>query len=95
MKSSEFADRDREIFDLMGAGIYQRGYCVLENALPACLAHELESFSRRVSLEKFERAGIGRASHYEKNDAIRKDAICWISDDSAAGCAGRSVCKNT
>jgi SM-20-related protein len=63
------------------SGLARDGYSFITGALPVSLINQLLLDSRRIGDDRFERAGIGRASDHHLNRFIRGDQIFWPRDD--------------
>ncbi|WP_086929885.1 2OG-Fe(II) oxygenase [Agarilytica rhodophyticola] len=74
-----------KLFEYIAQEIYEKGFCICENALPEKLSTELLNEVLQSSSTQFTQAGIGRANDYGKNSEIRRDSIAWIDSDSDAG----------
>ena len=63
------------------SGLARDGYSIITGALPVSLINQLLLDSRRSGDNRFERAGIGRASDHHLNRFIRGDQVFWPRDD--------------
>lgn len=75
---------DDTLFSLIAKDIKSKGYSIRPLALPKELSNSLFLHQKAMSAEKFKKAGIGRGDEYLKNDFVRTDNICWITDESDA-----------
>jgi len=66
--------------DLLEKG-YSINPCALANGLAADLLAQLQG----MPAQQFAPAGVGREQELTLNRFVRKDEICWISGESAAG----------
>ena len=71
-------------FERIAADLAERGWSVVEQALPAALATALEQEVRGACGDDFHPATIGRQHGRMLNGAVRRDAIRWIDGDTAA-----------
>ena len=56
-----------------------RGFALLDDFLAPTEVREcLDFFHQRQDEDRFRTAGIGALGEYQRNDAIRNDAICWL-----------------
>lgn len=76
---------DENIFALIADDIEQKGYSIRHGALPIHLSNALLEHHHSLSQAHFEEAGIGRGDAFVKTEFVRKDEICWINGESAAG----------
>ncbi|MDO6563072.1 2OG-Fe(II) oxygenase [Amphritea sp. 1_MG-2023] len=74
-----------DVFEQIAEALYQQGYAVLSHALPEPLCRALAQEVRHLPAEQFSRAGVGRQDDHVKADTIRRDEICWIDNNTAAG----------
>jgi SM-20-related protein len=78
-------DDPTALFERIAVDIEQRGFSIKPFALPAALIAALQQLLSRSSLERFDRAGIGRDRDYMLYSFVRSDEICWIDNGSTAG----------
>jgi SM-20-related protein len=76
---------DETLFALIAQDIEQKGYSIRPGALPEGLANSLLTHQQTIEAQKFQNAGIGRGNEYLKNEFVRTNEICWITDTSDAG----------
>lgn len=74
--------KSTKLFDEIANAIYAKGYCVIDDALPAELQTLLASHAQQLSESQFKPAGVGRGGEHGKHNAIRQDSIAWINGDS-------------
>ena len=72
------------LFETIANDLYQTGYSIQTNALPAELARQLASEACQMPLSSFKKAGVGRGQQHTVDTTIRSDAICWMTGDTAA-----------
>lgn len=70
------------LFDLIAKDLYQHGYSVQTNALPAELATLLAAEVRLLPAEHFKKAGIGRDHQHVLKPLLRGDHISWITGNT-------------
>ena len=67
-------------YDAIADALVEHGYCIL----PQFLAPELNTalYQRVLSLDEqaFQQAGVGRDTHFQLNQTIRRDHTYWLSD---------------
>ncbi len=68
----------------IASAVYEKGYCVLEDALPIPLLTALQSHLQNESDLEFKAAGVGRGLEHVREELIRQDQIAWIEGESAA-----------
>ncbi len=73
------------LFSRIGEDLLQKGYSINPAALPPGLAEALLQHLHSMSLRRFEPAGIGREQDQTLDSSVRRDEICWITGESAAG----------
>lgn len=78
------ADSD-QLFARIADDLLAKGYSINPCALPAGLADDLLLHLHAMSERQFAPAGIGREQDQVLNRLVRKDTICWITGESAAG----------
>jgi SM-20-related protein len=65
--------------ELLAVALREKGYAIIDDALPPALAAAL----RQTSIEQLERhshaAGVGRQQDHAVNHGIRGDHICWLT----------------
>lgn len=66
------------VADAIAVAIEEKGYAVVEDALPASLLHDLLAHFQSLDAEKFNRAGIGRETDFQVNRFVRTDEIHWL-----------------
>ncbi|TNF05185.1 MAG: 2OG-Fe(II) oxygenase [Gammaproteobacteria bacterium] len=76
---------DGTLFAKIASDIRETGYSINPCALPPSLVHSLSSHLAVMDEEKFNAAGIGRDKEHISNSFVRRDSICWINGDDAAG----------
>lgn len=77
---------DETLFELIAHDIEAQGYSVRPNALPEDISSALFSHQQSLNANTYIRAGVGRGGDHLKSASLRRDQICWISNDSDAGC---------
>lgn len=78
---------ESQLFKSISNDICSKGYSIHPYALPEHLSSLLLQQFTELPKENFERAGIGRGKNHIINDLIRTDEVCWITNNSEAGCA--------
>lgn len=76
---------DEQLFATIAGDLLTTGYSINPCALPPGLAVELLQQLRKVPDDQFSPAGIGRQQDKTLDRRVRKDEICWITGESAAG----------
>lgn len=71
--------QEAKLFVRIAEQIRARGYAVTNDALPQPLLKALAARVRATDKSRFKRAGIGRNSDLQINDAIRGDHIVWVN----------------
>jgi SM-20-related protein len=80
------SESNRDIlFARIAEDIRVKGYSINPGALPASLIDALIAHLVQMDDEQFNLAGIGREQQHMQNHFVRKDEICWITGESAAG----------
>lgn len=69
------------LFEGIAEDLYQRGYSIIPNALPAAVVTRLAVYAQEAI--DFDPAGIGRAQQFHQNEFVRTDEICWIQGTAA------------
>ena len=67
-----------EMLAILTDGLVERGYCILDDAIPADLLIKLVEQSRALDSDDLELAGIGRDDLQQTNPQVRKNQIAWI-----------------
>ncbi|MFT6624257.1 MAG: SM-20-related protein [Cycloclasticus sp.] len=83
-QTNELDSDSARLFETIANDLYQTGYSIQANALPAELARQLASEACQMPLSSFKKAGVGRGQQRVVDSAIRSDAICWMTGDTAA-----------
>ena len=73
------------LFARIAEDLLAKGYSINPCALPEGLADDLLLQLHAMSEQQFSPAGIGREQDQMLNRFVRKDKICWITGESAAG----------
>lgn len=73
------------LFARIANNLELRGYSIHPAALPEDLAASLHRHQQTMSAGQFADAGIGRGDAYLQNAFVRRNEICWITGESAAG----------
>lgn len=76
---------DLKLFETITDNLANQGYSIHPNALPEPLLTQLHQHVHSMPDDYFKRAGIGREDQLMLNQFVRKDEVCWINGDSAAG----------
>ena len=76
---------DDGLYGHIAEDILVKGYSINPGALPAGLTGALIGHLAQMNAERFNPAGIGRELQHMHNRFVRKDEICWITGESAAG----------
>jgi SM-20-related protein len=75
-----------QLADQVAQALQDKGWCVLDDALPEALASTLAAgFSD--SPEAFKPAGVGRRADYQRDASVRSDVIRWLEPALAADAA--------
>lgn len=74
-----------DLFENIAQQVYQKGFCICENALPSQLSENLTYEAKKNVENNFTKAAVGRAGDYEKNASVRRDSISWIDTSTEAG----------
>lgn len=74
--------KSSQLFSEVAGAIFEKGYCVVEDALPVELQKRLSLHAQQLSKTQFKPAGVGRGGEHGKHNDIRQDSISWITDDS-------------
>ncbi|HOY22942.1 MAG TPA: 2OG-Fe(II) oxygenase [Cellvibrio sp.] len=64
--------------DLIADALVERGYWVMDNALPKILLNQLLIYFNHLQADEFKVAGIGRQTDFQVQGTIRSDKIHWI-----------------
>ncbi len=56
----------------------ENGFIILPQALDDSLLDALLDQAQTLTSEHWQRAGIGRAEQFQRDESIRSDSICWI-----------------
>lgn len=75
-----------QLFGRIAGDLREKGYSINPCALPPGLADGLLQHLHTMSAQQFAPAAIGREQDQVINGFVRKDNICWITGESAAGC---------
>ncbi len=62
----------------------ERHYAIIDRSLSAELLSSLDLHFRSLDESKFKPAGVGRASSFQTNNAVRSDVIHWLEQDTEA-----------
>jgi SM-20-related protein len=73
------------LFERIASDIEDNGFSINPTALPVDLTADLYTHIIDIKQSLFESAGIGREQHYQTNNFVRSDEICWITGESDAG----------
>ena len=68
-----------EMLAILADSLVERGYCILDDAIPADLLIKLVEQSRALDSDDLELAGIGRDDLQQTNPQVRKNQIAWIN----------------
>jgi SM-20-related protein len=68
-----------EVLATLADSLVERGYCILDDAIPADLLIKLVEQSRALDSDDLELAGIGRDDLQQTNPQVRKNQIAWIT----------------
>lgn len=82
--ASADTERNAKLFSEVAEAIYSKGYCIVEDALPAKLLKSLSSHAQQLSESQFNPAGVGRGVEHGKHNDIRQDSIAWINGETKA-----------
>jgi SM-20-related protein len=77
--------KDHEIqFEMVADGLAERGFVVIDNFLSLQEVNQiLDDESFRHATDNMRRAGIGKSTAHQINEAIRGDYITWIDEKTA------------
>lgn len=70
-----------ETLDIVADALFDQGYAIVPNALPAELLDSLFVHFTSLDQDDFNRAGIGREQDYQLNRFVRTDEICWLTGE--------------
>lgn len=76
---------DEALFETIARDLREKGFSVNPASLPESLADNLFLHLQQMDDSAFIRAGIGREQDHNLNGFVRRDEICWINGESAAG----------
>jgi SM-20-related protein len=74
-----------QLAEPIAAALAQKGWCLVDAALPDALVAALAAEYSGESADTFKAAGTGRRANYQRDAAVRSDAIRWIDTSLAAG----------
>lgn len=83
--ASDSAETNAILFAQIAAEIQTNGFSIHQHALPPALGASLVQHLDDMDAAKFAQAGVGRDQNFTHNESIRRDEICWITGESAAG----------
>ncbi len=83
--SNDLTDNNIPLFTKISDELRSTGYSINPMALPENLAENLLQQLISMEKDKFHQAEIGRKKQLTRHESIRKDEICWITDESEAG----------
>ena len=72
------------LLDSIADALVTRGYCIIDDALPATLAEDLLQYFDSLQDQDFKTAGVGRQQDFQLAETIRSDHIHWLSTDAGA-----------
>lgn len=72
------------LLDSIADALVSRGYCIIDDALPANLVDTLLQHFDGLQDLSFKAAGVGRQQDFQLAEAIRSDQIHWLSADAVA-----------
>jgi SM-20-related protein len=73
--------KDHEIqFEKVADGLANRGFSVIDDFLTTQEVNQILSIEGFKTASGFKKAGIGKAKDHQVNEAVRGDAIQWISE---------------
>ena len=72
------------IFTHITQAIAQHGYCVMDNALPANIAHALHQHMTTIPTRDFRGMGVGRAGQLHIDQDYRSDTSLWLDGKHTA-----------
>ncbi len=81
----DLAGGDASLFAAIADDLTRQGYSIRPEALPGDLAHSLWQQQQDLDRQQYVAAGIGRGGEHRRSEAVRSDAICWITGDTTAG----------
>lgn len=83
-----------ELCQVIIDNILNAGYCVIPNAVPTGLLHELQHQAIQDSKDRYSRASIGRSDEQMINNFVRTDEIVWINGEKPATKAWINWCNS-
>lgn len=83
--ASGFAPIDGDIFALIAEAVGERGYALVDGALPPAMVDALFVHQSRLDGDEFSPAGVGREQAHQLNRFVRGDEIAWIEPDQPVG----------
>lgn len=83
--ASGFAPIDGDIFTLIAEAIGERGYALVDGALPPAMVDALFVHQSRLDEAEFSPAGVGRERAHRRNRFVRGDEIAWIEPEQPVG----------
>jgi SM-20-related protein len=81
--------------DALGAALRDKGYAILDDALPLPLATTLLQTSLAQLEYKSQAAGVGRLADRTLNAAVRGDHICWLTTTEPASASYLALMEQT
>jgi SM-20-related protein len=72
------------IFAHITQAIAQKGYCVINNALPKNIAHALHQHITTIASKDFRSMGVGRAGQLHTDQDYRSDTSLWLNGEHTA-----------
>ncbi len=79
------ATASEQLFAAIANDLRDKGYSINFNALPPGLADRLLQQVHAIPPGQLTPAGIGRTQDQTVNRRVRKDSICWITEELPAG----------
>ena len=76
---------NEHLFSRIASDLIEKGYSIHVTALAPALTDSLLQHVMVMDEHNFDPAGIGRKQDQTVNNFVRRDEICWINGDSAAG----------
>lgn len=70
------------LIDTISDALAERGYIVVDNALPDRLIDSLINHFASIQHDEFKNAGVGRNNQYQLIETVRSDKIHWIENNT-------------
>lgn len=73
------------LFEALACDLTEKGFSIQTNVLPDGLCQRLWDLQHDPLLTRYQKAGIGRETDFSVDPDIRRGALAWIDDTTAAG----------